>query len=371
MIGDLVREIETIQDRVRQLVHDDSQISEQDTKLAIINPILSALGWDLSDLTQVRSEYRYRSSDDPVDYAMFRGGVPVMFVEAKRLGANLANRRFVTQVVSYAATVGVNTCVLTDGDEYRFYHAHAQVDAEEKLFMIIRLGKDSPAMLEEKLALISPEGVLKNNVADIWQRQYVDKHVRSALEQMVETQDRGLVRLLRKHAEDLSANDISKSLGRLRLSFEFTSLGLSPQDGELPVEPRTASASRASRQHGAPEAAVAGPMIAPASRPSASLADLITAGAVVPPLELFARYKGEMLKAVVRSDGMVEFDGGAYSSPSAAAGYARNKVNGPPPDGRPYWNTNGWVFWSFMDAVTDKEQTLDLLRQRFREWQKS
>lgn len=32
--------------------------------------------------------------------------------------------------------------------------------------------------------------------------------------------------------------------------------------------------------------------------------------------------------------------------------FVRNKVNAPPPDGRPYWSTNGWTFWHYKDPVT-------------------
>jgi hypothetical protein len=46
-------------------------IGEQDTKAALIVPVLRALGWDVEDLEEVKLEYRRRSVDNPVDYALF------------------------------------------------------------------------------------------------------------------------------------------------------------------------------------------------------------------------------------------------------------------------------------------------------------
>ena len=45
-------------------------LGEQDTKAALISPVLRALGWDVEDVEQVRHEYRHQSSDRPVDYAL-------------------------------------------------------------------------------------------------------------------------------------------------------------------------------------------------------------------------------------------------------------------------------------------------------------
>jgi len=37
------------------------------------------------------------------------------------LGENLTDRKWVAQILGYAAVAGVAYCVLTDGDHYRFY----------------------------------------------------------------------------------------------------------------------------------------------------------------------------------------------------------------------------------------------------------
>jgi hypothetical protein len=65
------------------------RLTESDTIRVLVLPILEALGWDLQDVEEVRSEYRHASADNPVDYALFLHGSPVLFVEAKALGVSL------------------------------------------------------------------------------------------------------------------------------------------------------------------------------------------------------------------------------------------------------------------------------------------
>jgi len=352
----LVDLISNLRDRIDTASAQRPSLSEQDTKLAIINPLLGALGWDLSSLAQVRSEYRHRPSDDPVDYAMFLNGAPALFVEAKRLAADLSNRKFITQVVSYAATVGVDWCVLTDGNEYRFYNAHAPVDAEDKLFLVVRLDEGDPLELANTLGLLSPDGILNNKASELWQAQYVDDRLKDVLERLVAKQDASLVRLLAKHIEGASRGMVASSLGRMSLTLQ--SSALLPKLTQLTRTP-------VGRKVTAPRASGDGHEVQLRSPNSpVGLSDLIAAGILAPPLKLFALYLDKNLTAVVTPDGKINFNGTIYASPSAAAGYAQNEVKGPPPDGRPHWPTNGWKFWCYDDPELGESRLLDTLRQR-------
>ena len=61
----------------------DKGINEENTKTALIHPVLRALGWDIGDLEEVQQEYKRRPRDKPVDYALLLLRVPRLFVEAK------------------------------------------------------------------------------------------------------------------------------------------------------------------------------------------------------------------------------------------------------------------------------------------------
>ena len=103
------------------------QVNEQNTKTALIHPVLRALGWDVGDLEEVQQEYKRRPRDKPVDYALFLLRTPKLFVEAKALGQNLSDRKWANQIMGYATVAGVEWVVISNGDEYRIYNACAPV----------------------------------------------------------------------------------------------------------------------------------------------------------------------------------------------------------------------------------------------------
>ncbi len=67
------------------------QDNETRTRMALIDPLLIALGWDTSDPALVIPEY---ASNGRADYALLGSdGNPAAFIEAKRLGEGLKTHR--------------------------------------------------------------------------------------------------------------------------------------------------------------------------------------------------------------------------------------------------------------------------------------
>src|SRR5262249_42027946 len=141
---------------------ENRSLGEQNTKATLIDPVLESLGWDIRDPDEVHREYKPMSKDSPVDYALSVLRKPRRFVEAKGLGEPLSDRKWIAQVLGYAIVAGVEWCVLTDGDEYRFYNATAAVDAEEKLFCRVRLTADAIGDVVKTLTLISRSNMEEN-----------------------------------------------------------------------------------------------------------------------------------------------------------------------------------------------------------------
>jgi hypothetical protein len=81
-----------------------------------------------------------------------------------------------------------------------------------------------------------------------------------------------------------------------------------------------------------------------------TLKDLLDAGLVEPGLELRKKYLGTEVTATVEAGGRVRVGSEVFDSLSIAAGAARVAVKGPPPDGRRYYQTNGWTFWEYRDG---------------------
>ena len=125
MLDDLVGVIETLQKRIRD--HGATlRENETRTRMALIDPLLTALGWDVSDPAVVTPEYSI--GDDFVDYALLGyDKKPVALVEAKRLGEHLPAHA--QQLIGYCKNAGVRYGFLTDGDNWQWYDTGKANDA--------------------------------------------------------------------------------------------------------------------------------------------------------------------------------------------------------------------------------------------------
>src|SRR3990172_9053933 len=74
-----------------------SSLKEAQTRLIFIDPMLKALGWDVSNLDEVDVEHA-TVDGKAVDYALRINGSVVLLVEAKSLGDPLTDVKAITQV---------------------------------------------------------------------------------------------------------------------------------------------------------------------------------------------------------------------------------------------------------------------------------
>lgn len=231
-------------EQVRKRIQQHRGLDEQNTKGSLIDPVFRALGWDMEDPDEVRREYKQQSSDSPADYALFVAGEPRLFVEAKKLGSNLDDRRWARQVIGYAATAGVEWVVLTDGNEYRIYNSHATVPVEQKLLRLVRLTDENDQDLAV-LELLSKAKVRERYIDSVWEAHHVDQQVLSALEGLFTPEpDPSLVRLLGKRLKGLTKGQIIGGLKRIRASFETSPSDAPPSEPpqDLPASTVTAVA---------------------------------------------------------------------------------------------------------------------------------
>ena len=128
VLGELVECIELLQERIR--AHRDTlRESETRTRMALIDPLLRALGWDVFDPEVVIPEYK--AGGGRADYALLRtDGQPAATVEAKKLGEMLSSHRM--QMLNYAVASGIKYAGLTDGDHWELYSVFEPVPLDDK-----------------------------------------------------------------------------------------------------------------------------------------------------------------------------------------------------------------------------------------------
>lgn len=352
-------EVDIGADKLRQTLLDvaerieryqDTRIGEQNTKATLIVPVLRALGWNVEDLDEVHLEYRFKSPDKPVDYALMLQRKPVLFIEAKGLDEDLNDRRWASQIISYAAVAGVEWVMLTNGDGYRIFNAHAPVALDDKLFRSVQISRDV-AETADALCLLTKDELRSKSLEALWRSQSIDNRVRQAVEALFDPEPTPwLVRRLTGSLDGLTPGDVRAALSRARITLDFP-----PADASVTPLPETPAEKATPR--------------APATRKVAARYDvtvkqLLDAGLIQPGTQLRQRYLGQDIRASVEPDGRVRVGDEIYDSLSIAGGAARVAVKGPPADGRRYYQTNGWTFWEYTDA-NGTQRPIDALRKQY------
>ena len=99
------------------------------TRIVLIDPVLKALGWDVSNLEDV--EVEFVTGNRRVDYALLgKNGRPIVLIEAKRLDEDLNSNR--TQMLTYCTEIGVRYGVLTDGNCWDLYNLWKEAPIDDR-----------------------------------------------------------------------------------------------------------------------------------------------------------------------------------------------------------------------------------------------
>lgn len=114
----LLQAIATVRDRIQR--HGTlCASSEFQTRYGLIDPILRALEWDISNLEEVQVDCTAGSGK--ADYVLMSQSNPHIVIEAKAL--NMMNSNCVSQGSAYCSALGASVLVCTDGETWSIYRA--------------------------------------------------------------------------------------------------------------------------------------------------------------------------------------------------------------------------------------------------------
>ena len=148
LLEPLVSVIETIKRRISE--HGATlRENETRTRVALIDPILQALGWDVSDPSVVTTEFDVEGRR--ADYALLRSGdKPAATIEAKRLGEPLHTHRM--QMFNYANAKNMDYAGLTDGNHWELYDVFKRGELRDREILNVSIA-DAPSQ-ESALKLL-------------------------------------------------------------------------------------------------------------------------------------------------------------------------------------------------------------------------
>lgn len=115
--------IEKLQDKIRTHYFHLHNI-ETAVRQVLIDPLLLALEWDVSDPNQVWLEYP--TGVGQADYVLVSNNTPVAVIEAKSLRNSPLTDCIINQALMHANALGTKYMVITNGGEWRMYDAAQQ-----------------------------------------------------------------------------------------------------------------------------------------------------------------------------------------------------------------------------------------------------
>ena len=101
--------------------HQDRFLTEESIKIALVLPLIKALGYDFHNPSEVAAELAaYEGKNERVDYAIMRDDKPIILLECKALGKSLSVAP-IKQLTGYFNKTNAAIGVLTNGVVYKFF----------------------------------------------------------------------------------------------------------------------------------------------------------------------------------------------------------------------------------------------------------
>lgn len=306
-------------------------LSEADTRVHLIDPILRLLGY--VGIDDIRREVPVPVTKEFIDYELRIAGQPHALVEAKALRHPILEQH-AAQCVQYASILGVKWCLITNGVSWVIYNAHARGPLPEKRVAEVRLdgGEQAAGAAWSVLRLFSRDALAQSAPLT---RLLTERVVADELQRADSAAIVALRRAVKdRFGEQISAHTVMDAVRRVT-SWSATSSAVESDSVVQDVAPRLR--------------VVATRLTTTTDAGRVQLAHLVSAGLIPNGATLECRLYGITHTARVQ-DGRLEPNGTVYPTPSAAACALRGGKA-----------TNGWVVWRYKGAL------LAQLRARYAE----
>ena len=148
--------------------------NEQAVRDQIVNPILRCLGWNSENPDEIQPNMP--GEDGIPDYTLVRERRKVLFIEAKKLSANVEQN--ISQLAKYCFSEGMAHGVLTNGTTWILFRAFDEGKTMvERIVSKTNIENDDPTTIIRKISVISKENIVnikilirKQEILDgIWQ----------------------------------------------------------------------------------------------------------------------------------------------------------------------------------------------------------
>ena len=353
------------------------QLSEQDTRQGLINPLLRALGWDFSDFDAIKSEFRPEGFRDAIDYVLFRSKEkerPAMLIEAKQLGVRLNDGKIIKQICSYMGQSGAKWGVLSDGDKYVMYNSGGGTSYEDWKFLTLQLstadtedGVPIDKLADQLIALIHRDSLENNSIQEFYKEHAMNRHIEEAMWSLFSEPFDTLAGAIQREFRQERVADPKFKITKTHI-IEFL-CSMKDEEGKIPIR-LDVSSDQESMLHDIARISQAHDDVSKVNRSRRiTMSDLLAEGLIKTGDSWRISYKGEVKWGRITANGELQINEQTYGNPSIAATVATG-LSG----------CSGWNYWHFKNkegrwvkiiVLRDEYfSLLETLQKQRKEWEK-
>ena len=196
--------------------------NEKATQTGIIQPLLQALGWDISDHRQFLPEYSVGlHNPGRVDFVLMLGKKPLVFIETKPISSELTEGHR-NQLQDYCKRGDIQFGVLTNGRIWEIFYFSK---SSNQLRLIVDLEFHESIAIEEKLQkTLKREFVLNGTAVETLKQHYLVNSYQEYLPKML-ANDTGIRKkfrsgIIKEYGVTPSMSDVENFLSRVKLLFD-------------------------------------------------------------------------------------------------------------------------------------------------------
>jgi predicted type IV restriction endonuclease len=191
--------MEIIPNKIREIVpkikdYKKKNVLEAGTKRGLIEPLFEKIGWDFSDIEAVEPEFPvvFDGVNEPVDYALRIDKKLSLFVEAKRVNAEIKDA--IRDGTKKALEKSVHWLIATNGDIIAVLKIDEKIPEPERTIFKIVLSEevnDEQALAEAAnlLLLLNPENVKSGNLEIFALKELKRKRITNVIKSVLVSKD--------------------------------------------------------------------------------------------------------------------------------------------------------------------------------------
>jgi len=341
-----LEQIIDVSQKAKEVLRSGMELSLTDRKRAILERMFWALGWQMDDPSQVRSDYTERGWPLKVDYAFFLDKKLVMVIKTvpsrpQKVGQDVLDGLLQVAAKSESGWAAVSDC---DTIEMFNYYAGTSISGRKvstvSISQLADLPEDEREAMAKRLMWLSPSRIVEPGTPELLRGRVVELRVFSELQRLLTKPFKEISDLIYKCVRE------GKPPVRLTRAQIARALRAISHQGVIEIKAPAGLSVEAVLEGQQPRKVQVG------RERKLKIEDLAKLGLVSPGDVWVLEFAGQTLTGQIKKNNRLRIEGKYFNDPDKAAAFAL---------GMPF--ANGWNLFKFTDKDGQQKPVKELRRR--------